>query len=56
MINSIWETIKLAFGRKPQGDIVLPPKELKTKIGITVNVPEQSAKRGRKKKDDASKV
>lgn len=47
-MKNIWDKIKLAFGRKPQGDIVLPPKDLPVQTTITVEV---KPKRTRKKKD-----
>jgi hypothetical protein len=47
-MKSIWEKIKLAFGRKPIGDILLPPKELNAKVNVEVIVP-QKPKRVRKK-------
>jgi hypothetical protein len=56
-MKSIWEKIKLAFGRKPVGNIVLPPSELNTKVDIVVTVPESAKpKRTRKKKTDAKEV
>lgn len=54
-MKSIWEKIKLTFGRKPNADILLPPKELNTKVELSVTVPEV-AKRTRKKKTDAKEV
>jgi hypothetical protein len=56
MIKSIWEKVKLAFGRKPEGDILLPPKELNTKVEVQVTVPATAKKPGRKKKTDAKEV
>lgn len=47
---SIWEKIKLAIGKKPQGEILLPPKELNTKTTISVEVLDKP-KRTRKKKE-----
>ena len=49
-MKSIWEKIKLAFGKKPQGDILLPPKELNTKTTVSVEVLDKP-KRTRKKKE-----
>ena len=49
-MKSIWEKIKLAFGKKPQGDILLPPKELNTKTTVSVEVLAKP-KRTRKKKE-----
>lgn len=49
-MKSIWESIKLAFGRKPANDILLPPKELNTVVNVEVVVP-QKPKRGRKPKE-----
>jgi len=50
-MKSIWEKIKLAFGRKHRGDILLPPSELPVQTTVTVDVP-QKPKRTRKKKND----
>ena len=49
-MRSIWDKIKLAFGRKPQGNILLP--DLPTGTQVTVTIP-QKPKRiiVRKKKD-----
>lgn len=55
-MKSVWEKIKLAFGRKPKGDILLPPAELNTKVEVQVTVPESAKKPGRKKKIDAKQV
>jgi hypothetical protein len=52
-MKSIWERIKLAFGRKPEGDILLPPQELNTKVEVTVTVPEQAKPKRTRKKPDA---
>ncbi len=38
MIKSIWEKIKLAFERKPTGEVLIPQKELKLPHGATVTV------------------
>ena len=49
-MKSIWDKIKLAFGRKPQADILLP--DVPSGVQITVTTP-QKRKRVivRKKKD-----
>lgn len=49
-MKSIWDKIKLAFGKKPQGDILLPPKELNVSTTVKVEVPTKT-KRTRKKKE-----
>jgi hypothetical protein len=49
-MKSIWEKIKLAFGKKPQGELLLPPKELNTKTTISVEVLTKP-RRTRKKKE-----
>jgi hypothetical protein len=52
-MKSIWDNIKLAFGRKPQGDILLP--EVPSGVEIIVR-PPQKPKRivVRKKKSDVN--
>lgn len=51
-MNSIWNKIKLAFGKKPQGDILLPPKDLNVSTTVKVEVPALlKPKRTRKKKE-----
>ncbi len=54
-MKSIWEKIKLAFGRKPEGNVILPPKELNTNVTVVVEVP-QKPKRTRKKKSNDTEV
>jgi len=49
-MKSIWEKIKLAFNKKPQGELLLPPKELNTKTTVSVEVIAKP-KRTRKKKE-----
>lgn len=46
-MKSIWERIKLALNRKPEGDILLPPVEVKP------TVPEQPKPKRTRKKPDA---
>ena len=48
-MRSIWEKIKLALGRKPRADILLP--DLPSGTNITVTLPPQKPKRVRKTKD-----
>jgi len=40
-MKSIWEKIKLAFGRKPQGDILLPELPRGTTITVTPPVKQR---------------
>jgi hypothetical protein len=49
-MKSIWDKIKLSFGRKPQGDILLPDVRSGVQIIVT---PQTKPKRivVRKKKD-----
>jgi hypothetical protein len=51
-MKSIWERIKHMFGKKPQGELSLPPKELNTKTTVSVEVLAKP-KRTRKKKLDS---
>lgn len=51
-MKSIWEQIKLAFGKKPVGDILLPPKELHTKTTVSVEVLDKPKRTRKKKLDD----
>ena len=38
-MKSIWDKIKLAFGRKPQGDILLP--EVPSGVQVIVTPPQK---------------
>lgn len=55
-MKSIWEKIKLTFGRQPKAEILLPPKELNTKVEVVVTVPEQTKTKRTRKKSDAKEV
>ena len=48
MMRSIWDKIKLAYGRNPKGNIVLPEVPSGVQVIIT---PPQKPKRVRKPKD-----
>lgn len=50
-MKSIWEKIKLAFDRKPAGNILLPD----VLSGVTITVtPPQKPKRVRKTKNEST--
>jgi hypothetical protein len=50
-MKSIWDNIKLAFGRKPQGDILLP--DVRSGVEIVVK-PQTKPRVTRKKKSDVN--
>lgn len=52
-MKSIWEKIKLAFNRKPEGDIKLPQV---SGINVTVEVPQKTKKVNKRNTDDNKKV
>lgn len=50
-MKSIWEKIKLAFNRKPEGDIKLPQlHDLPKGTTVSVNLPEKKVRKPRTKK------
>ena len=51
-MKSIWDKIKLAFDRKPAGNILLPDLPIGT--NITVTLPPQKPKRVRKTKNEST--